>query len=122
MSVKCGTDHGWHRHRELGEDPCHVCDIAHKEAVAAWAKARLEAANPPTSNGARRRTVVPVEIPFDERQPWERDPAKCGTAAGYLRHKHLRTDACWRCRGAWDRFAEQPGAGRPNERTSSERS
>lgn len=111
MSVKCGTDHGWHRHRDLGQDPCHVCDVAHKEAVATWTKTRLEAADAPSRDRRRPTTVTPVEIPLDERQPWERDPAKCGTAAGYLRHKHLRTDACRRCQDAWDTFS----AGSPDQ-------
>lgn len=130
MSVKCGTDHGWYRHRQLGEDPCHVCDVAHKESVAAWAKARFDAANAPSSDGGRRRLVIPIELVLNERSPYGGGVGtRCGTAAGYLRHRHLGTTACTRCRKAWDKFSDQPGSGRPSDltghparMTSSERS
>lgn len=111
MSAKCGTDHGWHRHRQLGEDPCYTCDVAHKEAVAAWTKARLEAADAPSKS--RRR---PTAIPLEERAPYGgyggSGRTRCGTTAGYLLHKHQRTYACGRCQDAWDAFSSQPGAGR----------
>lgn len=113
MSVKCGTDHGWHRHRDLGETPCHVCDVAHKEAMAAWRQARVDAAASPSRERSQPTTVVPVEIPLEERAPYGGGrPTRCGTAAGYLLHKHHHTRVCWRCQDAWDVFSagspEQP--------------
>lgn len=77
---QCGTTAGYHRHRTHGEEACLAC----KRAAAAYERERAK-------NRPPRKPRV--------RAP-RREPAKCGTTAGYHRHQHLGEPPCQPCKDA----------------------
>lgn len=89
-----GTAYGFTLHHRLGETPCPLCVTAEtqrrahrKERARTWAQENADLAN------SRRR-----ERRAHERQ--DRD-TKCGTYAGYKRHKRAHEPACEACETAY---------------------
>jgi hypothetical protein len=104
--TRCGTDHGWHRHREAGQHPCDRCTEAHTIAMSQWKLARLLAHTPHTTGDAK----VVMEygwLPGNGDRVDVR-PSECGTAAGFLRHHYEQTRPCQRCRTAFLAISSNP--------------
>lgn len=66
----CGTNAGYYRHRNHGEQVCDDCRNAHRVYMNMW------------NRGGPKRP---------------RSEARCGTTAGYLRHWRNKQDACAAC-------------------------